>query len=214
MQFLSRAEFLKCGGIADSTFKVMQHHDHVALAFGVPWPSAPDRFLKLDLVAMTIASEMTQSLTRRVATDIVLTFWDVWLDAVGRADWDETTNYFFAVGAIGPRTGPPREFIVTGGRLAEIAKDFEGLSGFRLVTTNVTQMLARVRARGQLVGVNLDDPFFFKPDTDEYNAAIMEGEEIRKLALARFKQRSPLKHRRHVARARKNNMRPVERLKA
>ena len=115
MRSLTRDQFLKIFGLASGVFDAQQRANHVALAFGSPFPATPGRYLDLDLVAMALAAGLTPTLGRQAAITIVLGFFNQWVSAVGHADADTAQNYFFAMGLIGQDKDQrrPREIWVT-----------------------------------------------------------------------------------------------------
>jgi hypothetical protein len=209
MRHLTRDEFLRAAGVSSDYFDLMQRKGHVALAFGAPM-SAAGRYFPLDLVAIAIASEQTPPWGRQTATDLVLMFHDKWLAAVARAEAEAGADFFFAVGALGP-PNEPRQFWVTSGTWPEIAAAYLDpmLRGVRIVSTNVTAVLARVRASAAAAGVDLSDPFWFAPDDERHLAAVREGEDIRRMRLAYLRARKPKGWAKQQARMRRKDMQAV-----
>src|SRR6516225_4887038 len=101
MQSLTREEFLELVALTGGAFDQLQHAGHVALAFGVPLPATPGRYLDLDLVAMATNLGLAQSLGRRISTAIVAAFFHQWASAVGHAEADPTQDFFMGVGGVG-----------------------------------------------------------------------------------------------------------------
>jgi hypothetical protein len=191
MQSLTRSEFLELLGLTGGAFDQLQHTDHVALAFGTPFPATPGRYLDLDLVAMAINLGLTPSLGRDTSTTIVAGFFNQWGSAVGRAEADPNQDYFMAVGGVGfnaARNGPER-LLVTHGTLDQIAADFRGvrdLVGF--ININISDIIRRLRARAQAVGIDLERPFFFRPDHPRFDQILTQVERERDARLARLRR--------------------------
>ena len=172
MQTLTRREFLELLGLTSGAFDQLQHAGHVALAFGTPFPATPGRYLDLDLVAMATNLGLSQSLGREVSTAIVAGFFDQWASAVGLAEATPHREFFLAVGGIrwdAAKKGPEL-LVVTHGTLDQITKDFRGtkdLVGF--FTVNISDIIRRLRERGQRAGIDLSRPFFFPPDDPRFD---------------------------------------------
>jgi hypothetical protein len=205
---LSREEFLKLGGMTSGTFDQLQHAGHVALAFGSPFPGSAGRYLDLDVVAMTLASELSEPIGgRRKAADFVLGYFDVWGDAVGRAEADPGTTFYFAIGAIGPRDRPV-SYLITSGTAEEIERDFKGIKGPLLfIRTDMNAMLARVREAGKRAGIDLSRPFFLAPDHPQYAAIIADEREARERRL----RANPKKFKEAQARERRKDVKVIHR---
>jgi hypothetical protein len=161
MRSLTRDQLLKIVGRTSGAFDAQQRAGHVALAFGTPIPSRPGRYFDLDLVAMAIAAGLTPTLGRQAATTIVLGFFDQWVSAVGHADANATQNYFFAMGLVGRNNDEkrPREIWVTNGTSEQIMSDLHGASS--VIAVNITDIIARLRAKARTAGIDLSQPFFF-----------------------------------------------------
>jgi hypothetical protein len=198
MRSLTREQFLKIFGLTSGTFDAQQRAGYVALAFGTPIPATPGRYLDLDLVAMAIAAGLTPTLGRRVATTIVLGFFNQWVAAVGHVDADTTQNYFFAMGMV-PRDNDqrhPREIWVTNGTSEQIMSDLRNASS--VIAVNITDILARLRAKARVAGIDLSQPFFFPPEHERFSQIITEFIQEREARVARLR-RNKKKMRRHQA---------------
>jgi hypothetical protein len=193
MQRLTREQFLLLTGVTSSRFDVMQHDGHVALAFGVPIPAAAGQYFDMDVVAVRLTGELTPMVGRDVATAIILTHFDVWGDAVGRADFD-ARPMFFAVGIIETKGTVdakgvrPREFLITGGTQQEIADDFARLNQDKVIVVNVTKIIGNIRETARAAGWNLGAPFFLYPQHEDYVAMLAEAKNARGAALERLKR--------------------------
>jgi hypothetical protein len=195
MRVLTRDQLLTIFGLTSGGFDAQQRAGHVALAFGTPIPAAPGRYFDLDLVAMAIAAGLAPTVGRQVATTIVLGFFDHWVAAVGHADADLQQNHFLAIGLIGWNDDRhPTEIIVSHGTLAQITGDLKGASS--VIAVNITDVLARLRAKARAAGIDLSQPFFFPPDHPRFSQIITEFEHEREARVARLR-RDKMKWRRH-----------------
>lgn len=212
MRLLSRGQFLKVIGLTSGAFDAKQRAGHVALAFGTPTPATPGRYFDLDLVGMAIATGLAPTLGRQTATVIVLGFFNQWVAAVGRAEVDTARNYFFAMGAVGwdDRAKRPREIWVTNGTAEQIMLDLQNASS--VIAVNITDIIARLRARGRMAGIDLSQPFFFPPEHARFSQIIAEFEQEREARIAHLR-RSKKKLRRHQALMSRQDIKPIERLR-
>jgi hypothetical protein len=192
MQSLTRDEFLELLGLTSGGFDQLQHAGHVALAFGTPLPATPGRYLDLDLVAMAINLGLAQWLGRKIATTIVGGLCHQWAAAVGYAEADPNQDFFMAVGGFGwdaAKKGPER-FLVTNGTPDQINKDF-GDTKNNLVCSfaiNVSDIIRRLRAKAQAVGIDLARPFFFPPDDPRFDQLLAQVKRERDLRIARLRR--------------------------
>ena len=188
MRSLTRDQLLRIFGLTSGAFDAQQRAGHVALAFGTPIPATPGRYFDLDLVAMTIALGLAPTLGRQTATAIVLGFFNQWVAAVGHADADTARNYFFAMGAVGwdDREKRPREIWVTNGTAEQIMQDLHDASS--VIAVNITDIIARLRARAHMGGIDLSQPFFFPPEHARFSQIIIEFEQEREARIARLRR--------------------------
>jgi len=188
MRPLTRDQFLKIFGLTSGAFDAQQRAGHVALAFGTPIPASPGRYFDLDLVAMAIAAGVSQALGRPAATAIVLGFFNQWVSAVGHADSDTTQNYFFAMGVMGRDNNErrPREIWVTNGTQEQIMSDLHNASS--VMAVNITDILARLRAKARTAGIDLSQPFFFPPEHQRFSQIITEFKQEREARVSRFRR--------------------------
>jgi hypothetical protein len=212
MRSLTRDQLLKIFGLSSGAFDALQRAGHVALAFGTPIPAAPGRYFDLDLVGMAIASGLAPSLGRQAATTIALAFFNQWLAAVGHADADPRQSYFFAMGTVGwdDSERRPREIWVTNGTAEEIISDLHDASS--VMAINITDILARLRAKAHETGIDLSQPFFFCPEHERFSQIITEFNQEREARIARLR-RSRNKLRRHQALISRQDIKAVARLK-
>jgi hypothetical protein len=198
MRSLTRDQFLKILGLTSGAFGAQQRAGHVALAFGSPIPATPGRYFDLDLVGMAIAAGLAPTLGRQTATTIVLAFFNQWVAAVGHADADSARNYFFAMGAVGwdDSERRPREILVTTGTTERIMSDLHDASS--VMAVNITDMIARLRAKARAAGIDLSQPFFFPPEHERFSQIITEFKQERDARIARLR-RNKKKLRRHQA---------------
>jgi hypothetical protein len=203
---------LQIFGLTSGAFDAQQRVGHVALAFGTPIPAMPGRYFDLDLVAMAIAAGLAPTLGRQTATTIVLGFFNQWVAAVGHAEADTARNYFFAMGAVGRDNDQrrPREIWVTNGTPEQIMQDLHEASS--IVAVNITDILARLRAKARGAGIDLSQPFFFPPEHERFSQIITEFEQERKSRIVRLR-RSKQKFRRHQALMSRQDIKPAARLK-
>lgn len=178
MQKLTREEFLDLLQLTSGAFDQLQHAGHVALAFGVPFPAAPGRYLDLDLVAMAINLGLSQPFGREISTAIVVGFFDQWARAVGYAEANPGQEFFLAIGGIGwdvAKKGA-KLLTVTHGTIDEISNDFRGtrdLVGY--FTVNVSDIIRRLRDRGEKLRIDLSSPFFFPPDDARFEQMLTQA---------------------------------------
>jgi hypothetical protein len=212
MRSLTRNQFLKILGMTSGAFDAQQRAGHVALAFGTPIPATAGRYFDLDLVGMAIALGLAPTLGRPTATIIVLGFFNQWVAAVGHADADTARSYFFAMGAVGwdDEKRRPREFFVTHGTTEQITSDLQDASS--MFAVNITDIIARLRAKARSVGIDLSQPFFFPPEHMRFSQIIAEFEQEREARIARLRQ-SKKKFRRHQALMSRQDVKPVARLR-
>ena len=212
MRTLTRGQFLAIFGLASGGFDALQNAGHVALTFGTPIPASPGRYFDLDLVGMAIANGLAPTLGRQAATTIVLGFFNQWVAAVGYADADTARNYFFAMGAVGwdDSERRPREVLVTNGTTEQIMSDLHDASS--VIAVNITDILARLRAKGRTAGIDLSQPFFFPPEHERFSQIITEFEQEREARIARLR-RSKKKFRRHQELMGRQDIRAVPRLR-
>jgi hypothetical protein len=212
MRSLTRNQFLKIFGLTSGAFDAQQRAGHVALAFGTPIPAAPGRYFDLDLVGMAIAAGLAPTLGRQIATTIVLAFFNQWVAAVGHADADSARNYFFAMGAVGwdDSERRPREILVTNGTTEQIMSDLHDASS--VIAVNITDIIARLRAKARAAGIDLSQPFFFPPEHERFSQIITEFKQEREARIARLR-RSKKKFRHHQELMSRQDIRAVPRLK-
>jgi hypothetical protein len=211
MRSLTRDQFLKIFGLSSGAFDAQQRAGHVALAFGTPIPATKGRYFDLDLVAMAIAAGLTPTLGRPTATAIVLGFFNHWVAAVGRADAVPAVNHFFALGLVRSDDDERRfrEILVTDGATEQIMSDLHDASS--VIAVNITDILARLRAKARAVGIDLSQPFFFSPDHERFSQIITEFEQEREARVARLR-RSKEKWRRHQALTNRQDIKLVAKL--
>jgi lysophospholipase L1-like esterase len=191
VQSLTRKEFLELLGLTGGAFDQLQHAGHVALAFGTPLPATKGRYLDLDLVAMAINLGLSASLGREISTTIVAGFFHQWASAVGHAEANRDQNFFMAVGGVGwdAEKKSPNLLLVTHGTVDQIAEDFrsvEDLVGF--FNINVTDIIRRLRACAQAIGIDLDRAFFFPPDDPRFDQILTQVKRERDARIARLRR--------------------------
>jgi hypothetical protein len=189
---LTRAEFLKLSRLSDQNFSQISMRNEVSLMYGAPCPALYGHYLALDAVGMRVAGGLSEMLIRAEAAAITNLHWSVWVDGVGRAEWD-LRHIYFSVGMLetGKGARAKREFLVCSGTPREIADDFERNSfrGARFVAVNLKLLLADMREIAADEAIEMPDPLLPRPDSPEYLALIREGEEHRKKALQRMREK-------------------------
>jgi hypothetical protein len=213
MRSLTRDQLLKIFGLTSGAFDAQQRAGYVALAFGTPIPATPGRYLDLDLVAMAIAASLTPTLGRQAATTIVLGFFNQWVGAVGHADADTAQNHFFAMGLVSRDNNQrrPHEIWVTNGTIEQVMSDLRNASS--VMAVNISDILARLRAKARTAGIDLSQPFFFPPEHERFSQIINEFIQEREARVARLR-RNKKKLRRQQALMNRQNIKPVPRLNA
>jgi hypothetical protein len=191
MQSLTRDEFLEVLELTGGALDQLQHAGHVALAFGTPMPATPGRYLDLDLVAMAINFGVSRSVRRDISTAIVAGYFHQWASAVGHAEADLNQDFFLAVGGVGWGEGKKgfKLLVVTNGTLEEINNDFrdiKDLVGFFVV--NISDIVRRLRAKAQAVGIDLSRPFFFPPDDPRFDQILTQVKRERDARIARLRR--------------------------
>jgi hypothetical protein len=198
MRAVTRDQLLTLLRMTSGGLDAQQRAGYVALAFGSPNPAMPGRYCDLDLVGMAIANGLAPALGRPTATRLTLEFFDQWVAAVGQADADTSQSYFFAMGLFGwnEQKKHPKEIVVTHGTSEQIMPDLRDAGS--VIAVNITDIIARLRAKGRAAGIDLSQPFFFPPDHERYFQIISEFEAEREARLARL-LRDKKKWRRHNA---------------
>jgi hypothetical protein len=112
---------------------------------------------------MAIAAGLAPTLGRPTATTIVLGFFNRWVAAVGCADAAPAVNYFFALGLVRSDDDERRfrEILVTDGTTDRIMSDLHDVSS--VIAVNITDILARLRAKARAAGIDLSQAFFSLP---------------------------------------------------
>ena len=158
---------------------------------------------------MALASGLGPSLGRPTSTIIVLGFFNQWVAAVGHADADPAQNYYFAMGLFGePRR--PSEIRVTNGTFEQITSDLRDAGA--VIAVNITDIIARLRAKGRDAGIDLSQPFFFPPTHERFSQIITEFEQEREARVARLR-RSKKKQREYQSLMSRHNIKAVVRLR-
>jgi hypothetical protein len=206
MQSVARHEFLEILGLTSGAFDQLQHAGHVALAFGTPVPATPGRYLDIDLVAMAINLALAPSFGRKISTAIVAGYFHQWASAVGHAEADPNQDFYLAVGGVGSAAAKrgPELLVVTNGTLDQINTDFrhtKDLVGFLAV--NISDIVRRLRAKAQAVGIDLSRPFFFPPDDPRFDQILNQVKRERDARIARLRRDKKKfavakRHRRHT----------------
>ena len=198
MRAVTRDQLLTLMGMTSGGLDAQQRAGYVALAFGSSNPAMPGRYCDLDLVGMAIANGLAPTLGRPTATRLTLGFFDQWVAAVGQADADTSQNYFFAMGLFGwnEQKKHPQEIVVTHGTSEQVMPDLRDAG--LVIAVNITDIIARLRAKGRTAGIDLSQPFFFPSNHERYFQIISEFEAEREARLARLR-RDKKKWRHHTA---------------
>jgi hypothetical protein len=143
---------------------------------------------------------------------VTLGFFDQWVAAVGQADADPGQSYFFAIGLLGwnEQKKRPQEIVVTHGTSEQIMPDLRDAGS--VIAVNVTDIIARLRAKGRTAGIDLSQPFFFPSNHERYFQIISEFEAEREARLARLR-RDKKKWRHHKAFANRSDVKLATRLR-
>ena len=104
----------------------------------------------------------------------------------------------------------PREIWVTNGIAEQIMQDLHDASS--VIAVNITDIIARLRAKASMVGIDLSQPFFFPPEHERFSQIITEFKQEREARVARLR-RSKKKLRRHQALMSRQDIKPIERLR-
>ena len=120
--------------------------------------------------------------------------------------------YFLAIGLFGwnEQKKHPQEIVVTHGTSEQIMFDLRDAG--LVIAVNITDMIARLRAKGLAAGIDLSQPFFFPPDHERYFQIISEFEAERGARLARLR-RDKKKWRNHNAFVCRNDVKLATRLR-
>ena len=134
---------------------------------------------------------LSPSLGREISTTIVAGFFNQWASAVGRAEADRNQDFFMAVGGVGwdAAKKSPKLLLVTHGTLDQIAEDFrdvKDLVGY--FTVNISDIIRRLRASAQAVGIDLDRAFFFPPDDPRFDQILTQVKRERDARIARLRR--------------------------
>ena len=194
----------------------MQHAGYGALAFGVPLPATPGRYLDLDLVAMAINLGLTRWLGREMATTIVVAFFPQWASAVGHAEAEPNKNFLMAVAGVDwdAAKKSPNLLLVTYGTTNQIAEDFhdtKNLVGY--FSINISDIIRRLRERAHVAGIDLSRPFFFPPDDPQFGQILMQVKRERNARIERLR-RDKKKFAVMKARCRRQNIAAAYRVKS
>ena len=191
MRALTRDELLSLVGLTSSAFDQLSHAGYVALAFGTAVPGAPGRYLDLDAVALAISQGLTPSLGRKIATLIVAGFFEEWASAVGQAEADPNEDAFLAVGGADwdAQFKAPKRLLIAHGTLDQLQTQLRGTKGLvGYFAVDLSDIIRRLRARGQEVGIDLSGPFFFVPDDPRFKQILAQVKRERDLRIARVRR--------------------------
>jgi hypothetical protein len=189
---LTKTEFLKLSRLTEDQFEQISVRQQASLMYGAPIPALWGHYVALDAFGMRLNGELSQLVVRAEAAAILNSHWSVWVDGIGRAEWD-LRDIYFAVGLLETGAGKEkkRELLVCSGTNKDIGADFKRnrFHGARFVAINLKALIADIREIAADEGIALPDPLLPRPDSPEYLALIREGEEHRKKALARMREK-------------------------
>jgi hypothetical protein len=191
---LNREDFCGVLGITPENLDVRRSLGQTALAFGLAKPIRAGRYFALDLIGMFLADRFADFLGRKTAAETVRFWWDVWLDGLGRAEYEK---HYGCVFLVGKRNVPGRAsplLFVSAGTFAEVTSDLNALPNDELPTdAQYMDMLVAaeaVRHCAKVAGVELGPPPFFLPPTDpRYEQIITAGSQVREAFIRREKKR-------------------------
>jgi hypothetical protein len=105
----------------------------------------------------------------------------------------------------------PREIWVTNGTSEQIMSDLHGASS--VMAVNITDILARLRAKARTAEIDLSQPFFFPPEHERFSQIIAEFKQEREARIARLR-RNKNKLRRHQALMSRQHIKAVARVES
>jgi hypothetical protein len=164
---------------------------------------------------MAINLGLSTLLGREISTTIVAGFFHQWASAVGHAEANRDQNFFVAVGRAGRDASmrSPERLLVTHGTLDRIAADFLDINDLvSYFTVNISDIIRRLRARAQAVGINLDGAFFFPPDDPRFDQILTQVKRERDARIARLR-RTKKKHAAAMVRGRRHDIRELPRVR-
>ena len=134
---------------------------------------------------------LSQWLGREISTAIVGGFFHQWASAVGHAEAEPDHDFFFSIGGVDwdPAKRGPKLLLVTHGTADQIAADFRDkkhLVGY--FSDNVSDIIRRLRARGQKVGIDLSRPFFFPPGDPRFDQILTQVKRELEARIARLRR--------------------------
>ena len=182
-------EMLALTGENAATLRNDRRHGHAVAAFGTAEPSNHGKWLLVDCVAMAIRDELTgYGLRRKVAAFIVRAFFDKWIEAVSKVEY-EGRPMLFATGGVDDKTmwaalGPAeglRKFLEL--LPEELQPDLQAPR--RLYTVNVADIMDRIQQRAKKTSIHLGN-FFLPPDHPLFIKWITEFRTAREKAQAQF----------------------------
>ena len=88
--------------------------------------------------------------------------------------------------------------------------DLHGASS--VIAVNITDIIARLRAKARTAGIDLSQPFFFPPEHERFSQIITEFKQEREARIARLR-RNKNKLRRHRALMNRQDIKAVARLR-
>jgi hypothetical protein len=104
----------------------------------------------------------------------------------------------------------PELILVTNGTSEQIMSDLHGASS--VIAVNITDIIARLRAKARTAGIDLSQPFFFPPEHERFSQIITEFKQEREARIARLR-RNKNKLRRHRTLMSRQDIKAVARLR-
>jgi hypothetical protein len=171
-----------------ASFRNDRRHGHTVAAFGAAEPSNTNRWLLVDFVAMAIRDQLTDyRLERKVAAFIVRAFFDKWIEAVAKVEY-QGRPMLFATGGVDDKTmwaavGPAEGFRA----FLELLPEEQAPK--RLYTVEVATIMNDIQQRAKKAGI-IAGNFFLPPEHPMFIKWTAEFRNARERAQAQF---DPLK---------------------
>jgi hypothetical protein len=190
---LRRHQFAAVLGMTIDVFDRRAADGHIVLAWGAS-VGMNAKYYAVDLPVVRVIEEAAGMTGFADGAAITATHMDHVLETIGRAEHDRGNTYYLAIATGGH--GAQKEFLITSGLPGEILQDING-SGFRhtkVITINITKIIADLRQRGAKLGLDLSAPFFLPPTHEQFAELIGEAAELRRAALAALKRADPKRY--------------------
>ncbi|WP_192180028.1 hypothetical protein [Mesorhizobium amorphae] len=174
MRTLSSDEFFALAEVKPTTFRAAISRREAVFMAGLDRMLAGGTFLDLDAVAWKLTDELAPALTRKVAAVLLKGFNDQWCAAVSKADQIAEPTFLVALergqvleevelyGQSRKGLGLREAVNISYGTMRELGEfDHNKATTIpdRMTLINVTSLLARVRDRAKVIGIDLSAPF-------------------------------------------------------